>query len=183
MSRQPTLTTERLVLRPFAESDAEDVHAIVSDREIAYNTAHIPHPYPEGMAVEWIRLVTSRWLTGESAVFAATRREDGRLVAATGLEIEPHHRRAELGYWVAREHWNAGYATEAARAVVAFGFAQLGLNRVQAHHYSRNPASGRVLEKIGMSHEGRLRRHILKWGVFEDIDLYGILAEEIAQGR
>jgi ribosomal-protein-alanine N-acetyltransferase len=84
---------------------------------------------------------------------------------------------------VVKEHWNAGYATEAARAVVAFGFAQLGLNRVQAYHYSRNPASGRVLVKIGMSHEGHLRRHILKWGVFEDIDLYGILAEEIAQGR
>jgi len=181
MPEQPTLATERLVLRPFTPDDADDVHEIVSDREIAYNTAHIPHPYPEGMAADWIRLITSRWLTGESAVFAVTLRRGGGLIAAVGLEIEPHHKRGELGYWVAKEHWSAGYATEAARAVVAFGFAQLGLNRVQAHHYSRNPASGRVLQKIGMEHEGRLRKHILKWGVFEDIDLYGILAEDLAR--
>jgi RimJ/RimL family protein N-acetyltransferase len=178
MSAQPTLHTERLVLRPFEAIDAGEVHAIVSDREIAYNTAHIPHPYPDGMAVEWIERTNARWETGESAVFAAALRSDGRIVAAVGLEIEPHHRRAELGYWVARPFWNAGYATEGARAVVEFGFRDLGLNRVQAHHYSRNPASGKVMQKIGMTFEGRLRKHVLKWGVFEDIEIYGILCDE-----
>jgi RimJ/RimL family protein N-acetyltransferase len=111
-------------------------------------------------------------------VFAATQR-DGRVVAAVGLEIDPPHRRAELGYWVARPYWNAGYATEGARAVVEFGVRSLRLNRVAAHHYSRNPASGRVMQKIGMTYEGRLRQHVLKWGVFEDIDMYGILAGEL----
>ena len=179
MPLQPTLNTGRLVLRPFAAGDADAVHEIVSDREIAYTTAHIPHPYPEGMAAEWIDRITSRWATGESAVFAATLRGDGRLVGAIGLEIEPPHRRAELGYWVARPFWNLGYATEGSRAVVELGFRGLGLNRVQAHHYSRNPASGRVLQKVGMRHEGRLRKHVLKWGVFEDIDIYGMLADEM----
>ena len=179
MPAQPTLATERLILRPFAPADAGAVHAIVSDREIAFNTAHIPHPYPEGMAAEWIERVTGRWDTGESAVFAATLRGSGELVAAVGLEIEPHHRRAELGYWVARAHWNLGYATEGSRAVVEFGFRALGLNRVAAHYYSRNPASGRVMQKIGMTFEGRQRKHVLKWGVFEDIELYGILSDEI----
>ena len=68
MTRQPTLETERLLLRPFTPADADAVHEIVSDREIAYNTAHIPHPYPEGMAAEWVDRVTARWATGESAV-------------------------------------------------------------------------------------------------------------------
>ncbi|HEX8906095.1 MAG TPA: GNAT family N-acetyltransferase [Longimicrobiaceae bacterium] len=178
-AEQPTLSTERLVLRPFAAADADAVHEIVSDREIAYNTAHIPHPYPDGMAAEWIERITARWVTGESAVFAVTLRDDGRIIAAIGLEIEPHHRRGELGYWVARPYWNFGYASEGARAVVEFGFRGMGLNRVQAHHYTRNPASGRVLQKIGMTFEGRQRKTVLKWGVFEDIDLYGILSDEL----
>ena len=179
MTRQPTLETERLLLRPFTPADADAVHEIVSDREIAYNTAHIPHPYPEGMAAEWVDRVTARWATGESAVFAATLRGDGRLIAAVGLEIEPPHNRAELGYWVARPFWNSGYCTEAARAVVQFAFDDVSLHRVSAHHYSRNPASGKVMQKIGMRHEGRLRQHVLKWGVFEDIDMYGIINGEL----
>lgn len=179
MPAQPILRTERLILRPFAPPDAGEVHAIVSDREIAYNTAHIPHPYPAGMAAEWIERVTGRWETGESAVFAAAQQSDGCIVAAIGLEIEPPHRRAELGYWVARPYWNSGYATEAARAVVRFGFHVLGLNRVVAHHYCRNGASGRVLQKIGMTFEGRLRQHMLKWGVFEDLDIYGMLSDDV----
>jgi ribosomal-protein-alanine N-acetyltransferase len=177
---QPTLATGRLVLRPFVAGDADEVHAIVSHREVAANTAHIPHPYPEGMALEWIERNRARWATGESAVFAATLAGDGRIVAAVGLEIEPHHRRAELGYWVSPEFWNGGFATEGAREVVRYGFRALGLNRVQAHHYSRNPASGRVMQKIGMTWEGKLRKHIFKWGVFEDIDIYGILSDELA---
>jgi RimJ/RimL family protein N-acetyltransferase len=179
MPEQPTLRTDRLVLRPFSMADAAAVHEIVSDREIAYNTAHIPHPYPEGMAAEWIERTMARWETGENAVFAATTPDGGRLVGAVGLEIEPPHRRAELGYWVARPYWNGGYATEASRAVVEFGFRALGLHRVQAHHYCRNPASGRVMQKLGMTFEGRLRKHVLKWGVFEDIDIYGILSDEL----
>ena len=176
---QPALQTERLILRPFVPGDAAEVHRIVSDREIAANTAHIPHPYPDGMALEWIQRVTARWPTGESAVFAATERGAGRIVCAVGLEIDPPHRRGELGYWVARPYWNCGYASEAAAAVVGFGFRELALNRVAAHHYTRNPASGRVLQKIGMTWEGRMRRHVLKWGVFEDIDFYGVLHSDL----
>jgi len=177
---QPTIQTPRLIMRPFTAKDADEVHRIVSEREIAHNTMHIPHPYPEGMAAEWIDRVVKRWETGESAVFAATERGAGRIVAAVGLEIEPPHRRGELGYWVAKPFWNCGYASEGARRVVEFGFRELGLHRISAHHYSRNPASGRVLQKIGMTWEGRMRQHVLKWSVFEDIDFYGILAGELA---
>ena len=173
-----TLGTERLILRPFVMEDADEVHQIVSDREIAHNTAHIPHPYPEGMAAEWIGRLAARWPTGESAVFAATLRESGRIIAAVGLEVQPPHQRAELGYWVAREYWNLGYASEAATAVLGYGFREMGLHRIAAHHYTRNAASGRVLQKLGMRYEGRMRQHVLKWSVFEDIDFYGILAEE-----
>ncbi|HEX8696854.1 MAG TPA: GNAT family N-acetyltransferase [Longimicrobium sp.] len=177
-SSQPTLTTPRLVLRPFRPEDADRVQEIVSEREIAANTLHIPHPYPDGMAAEWIATHPAKWERGEGAIFAAARREDGRVVGAMGLDVEPPHRRAELGYWVAKPFWNLGYATEGARGVMAFGFHALGLHRIQATHYARNPQSGAVMRKLGMRHEGSLREHIFKWGVFEDIEVYGILRDE-----
>jgi len=78
--------------------------------------------------------------------------------------IEADHRRAELGYWIGVPYWGKGYATEAARSVVNYGFSTLELHRIFASHVPANPASGRVLTKIGMRHEGRLLGHILKWG-------------------
>jgi RimJ/RimL family protein N-acetyltransferase len=69
-------------------------------------------------------------------------------------------------------------ATEAARAVLRYGFEELGLNRVHAHHFAQNAPSGRVLEKIGMVREGCRREHVRKWGRFVDVVLYGVLADE-----
>jgi RimJ/RimL family protein N-acetyltransferase len=86
--------------------------------------------------------------------------------------------RAELGYWVGKSYWNHGYCTEAARAVVRFAFEDLGLRRVFAQRYRRNPASGRVMQKAGMRHEGTLRQHAVKWDVVDDIEVYGVLHEE-----
>ena len=65
--------------------------------------------------------------------------------------------------------------------MVEYGLRIFGLNRIQARHLTRNPASGRVMAKIGMTHEGRLRQAVRKWGVFEDLDLWSILAGELPQ--
>ena len=100
------------------------------------------------------------------------------LVGAVGLELQRDHDRAELGYWIGVPHRNRGYATEAARAVLGYAFETLGLHRVFAFHYSKNAASGRVLQKIGMTHEGRRRAHPLKWGEYLDNEVYGILRDE-----
>src|SRR5690606_40251496 len=82
-----------------------------------------------------------------SIVLAITLREDGTLAGAIGLDVEPLHRRAELGYWVGLDYWGRGYCTEAALALVRHGFETMGLHRILAHHFSRNPASGRVMQK------------------------------------
>ena len=92
-----------------------------------------------------------------------------------GLEISEQDQHAELGYWVGRTYWGQGICTEAAAAVVKFAFEDLALHKVHAHHMTRNPASGRVLQKVGMLQEGVLRSHVRKKGVFEDIAFYGIL--------
>ena len=111
--------------------------------------------------------------------FAVERRDDGALVGAVSLRVEREHARAELGYWIGVPYWNSGYGTEAARATVAYGFRELGVDRIFAYHFSVNPASGRVLPKIGMQHEGRLRGHHRKWGQALDSEVYGILRAEM----
>lgn len=74
--------------------------------------------------------------------------------------------------------WGNGYMTEAAAAVVAYGFAHLNLQRIYAYHYARNPASGRVMQKIGMTYEGCMRQHVWKGSRFEDSMIYSILRQE-----
>ena len=86
--------------------------------------------------------------------------------------------RLELGYWIGYPYWNQGYCTEAAQVVLVYGFSILGLNRIHGRCLKRNPASGRVMEKIGMVQEGCLRAHDKKWEQFEDLVLYGILKSE-----
>ena len=89
-----------------------------------------------------------------------------------------------MGYWVGAPYWGRGYCTEAARAILRYGFEELGLHRIHAQHFARNPASGRVMQKIGMVYEGRQHEHVRKWDRFEDSDLYGILASDwVAQAE
>lgn len=183
MPGQPALTTERLVLRPFTLTDASEVQRLAGAREIAATTAAIPHPYPDGAAEAWIGGHPGRWASGESVAFAVTRAGDGTLLGCVGLEINPGMQRAELGYWIGRPYWNQGYCTEAGTAVVGFAFASLGLRRVFAQHYGRNPASGRVMIKIGLRHDRTLRQHTIKWGEVDDFNVYGVLAEEWPPGR
>jgi [ribosomal protein S5]-alanine N-acetyltransferase len=175
MSRQPAIETDRLLLRPFQMADADDVQRLAGDRAVADTTLNIPHPYEDGLAERWISNHRDWFEHREQAVFAITLRSNGTLIGTIGLRIDPADERAELGYWIGKPYWNQGYCTEAARAILDFGFQQLGLNRIFAHHFARNPASGRVMQKLGMAHEGRLPQHIKKWNAFEDLELYGVL--------
>jgi len=178
MTGQPILVTDRLLLRPFDLADASDVQRLAGDYEVASSDLGIPYPYPDGAAEAWIATLRPGFEKGVHAVYAVTLLGERNLVGAAGLvEVNRRHGRAELDYWVGRPYWGRGYATEAARAVIEYGFFVMGLHRVYAMHFSRNPASGRVMEKCGMVHEGHFREHIRKWGVFEDVDIWGILRE------
>lgn len=173
---QPTLRTARLTLRPFLTADAKEVEALAGDFAVADTTLAIPHPYRGGMAGEWISTLGARYRAGEQAVFAVVRGEaGGSLIGAVGLVMARAHDHAEIGYWIGKPFWGQGYCTEAARAVVEYAFDELGLFRIYAGHFARNPASGRVMEKIGMKREGVARKHVKKWGAYEDLVFYGIL--------
>ena len=176
---QPELTTDRLRLRPFDRTDADAVSTLAGDKEVARNTLNIPHPYDREHAEEWIASHAGQFARRESVTFAITRAADGELLGAVGLILDTENDLAELGYWIGREHWGQGFATEAARAVVRWAFDALELHRIHASHFPRNAASGRVLEKIGMRHEGRLREHVKKWGEYLDLERYGVLRGEV----
>jgi len=97
--------------------------------------------------------------------------------------IKPEHRRAELGYWIALKFWNRGYATEASQRLLDFGFEVLGLHRIEARHFLRNPASGQVMKKLGMQPEGLERDWAIKWDRFETLAVYSILEPEWRAAR
>ena len=172
------LETARLLLRPFALSDASDVQRLAGNRAIADTTLNVPHPYEDGMAEEWISTHQPGFEAGEQAVFAATLKAGGDLIGAVGLTIVSEFDRAEMGYWIGVPYWGHGYCTEAARRILEFGFCDLELNKIHASHLDRNPASGRVMQKIGMSHEGIARQHVKKSDKYEDLVLYGLLRDE-----
>jgi len=178
MIDQPILNTPRLTLRPFAIDDANTVQRLAGDERIASTTLNVPHPYENGLAEEWIRTHQGLWQAGRNAVFAMVDKSSLELVGSLGLRGNFTTRVAELGYWVGYPYWGKGICSEACHQLLAFGFDTLNLHKIVANHMARNPASGRVMQRIGMQREGLLREHALKNGVFEDLVQYGILARE-----
>jgi ribosomal-protein-alanine N-acetyltransferase len=184
MSDQPTLTTDRLTLRPFVPDDAWDVERLAGMRQVADTTLNIPHPYPVGAATAWIESQAPMLEAGTGVTFAIVETKTSQLVGAIGLmHIAREHRRAEVGYWIAPDRWNNGYATEATCRVLDFGFESLGLHRIEARHFERNVASGKVLLKAGMRREGIERDWAIKWDRFESSVVYSILAPEWKKAR
>ncbi len=155
----PRLVTARLMLRAFVPADAAEVQRLAGDPAVAEGTL-LPHPYADGIAESWISGRAAAHDRGEETDFAIERAYDGALIGAIGLAFEPQLACARLGYWLGRPYWGLGYATEAAAAVVAHGFETLGLERIWAPRFRDNAASGRVLEKVGLAHEGSQRRFV-----------------------
>jgi len=180
---EPIIDTERLILRPLTQADAAVVQFLAGDKAIASTTLNIPHPYKQGQAMKWIKDLKGDIADGKSVVFAITENNNGNLLGTVGLLINKEHDRAEMGYWIGKDYWGKGYCTEAAVAVLEYGFEGLGLNRIFANHFKGNNASGRVMQKIGLNYEGSRRGHIKKWGQYKDIESYGLLREEYRRGE
>jgi [ribosomal protein S5]-alanine N-acetyltransferase len=179
VSATPTLHTRRLVLGAFAPADASDLRRLAGAREIADTTVSIPHPYELDHALAWIGHQRRESVRGRATNFAIRLSPGSSLIGCAGLrDIDLEHMQAELGFWIGVDWWGQGYAREAAAAVIQFGFEQLGLNRIYAHHMARNPAAGQVLLHVGMQREGLMRARVKKWGLYEDVVLYAILRED-----
>jgi len=173
---QPVLESPRLSLRPYALADAPEVQRLAGDARVAETTTAIPHPYPDGAAACWIAGHAAAFANGEEVIYAIALRRTGELVGTVSLfDVSHADARAELGYWVAVEHWGQGYCTEAVRVLMRFAQEHLKATRIVARCMARNPASARVMEKAGLRREGLLPKHVCRNGVFEDMLLYGLV--------
>lgn len=175
----PTLVTERLVLRELRLDDAAAVSAGAGDKRVARYLLQVPTPYPVALARRWILSRIEWWKEGRGVTLAIARRTSPHLLVGTvSLRQFARDRRAELGYWLAANAWNFGFATEACRAIVDFGFRELGLARIYAQVLAGNHASVHVLDKLGMVHEGIKRQHVRKGLKLYDVLIFGLLREE-----
>lgn len=171
--RIPILNADRLVLRPFRRDDIPAVVRMLSTPHIAEFTLSFPHPPPPGFARDWIgrhRMWAQRGIHLQWAVAL----HDDTPVGAIGIALRSDPPHGDIGYWIGPAYWNHGYATEATRAVIVYGFDRLHLPRIQASCFVGNDASARVLLKAGMVEEGTIRNHIVKDGVPRDVQMFSI---------
>jgi ribosomal-protein-alanine N-acetyltransferase len=160
-------------LRDWREEDAPALARYADNRQIWSNLRDaFPHPYRPEHAGEFIRRVSA---ASPRTVFAIAT--DSEAIGSIGLMPgqDVHRYTAELGYWLALPYWGRGIVTAAVRAMVEYGFRELGLHRVFAEPYAGNAASARVLEKAGFTLEGRLRASAFKDGKILDQLLYAIV--------
>lgn len=181
MTHAVTIRTVRLLLRAFQVTDAEAVHRLAGARDVAAGT-FLPHPMDRQAAQEWITQRVKDQTAGTGVTFAIALAENGIIIGSIGMELLAEHEQGRLSYWLGHAYWNLGYGTEAVTALLEYGFNVLKLHRIYAPHFHTNPASGRVLQKVGMTHEGRLREHYLRFGQRIDVELYGMLREDFLKG-
>ncbi len=141
---------------------------------MASTTLSIEHPYEDGLAEQWIRSSQIKSAAGDLITFAITLLTDGSFLGSISLHPNDSRKQSEISYWIGKPYWNQGYATEAVAGVLSYAFNNLKFERVYAAHFTRNIASGRVMQKAGMLYEGSQLGPTIKWGVLENLELYGI---------
>jgi RimJ/RimL family protein N-acetyltransferase len=172
------LRSKRLVLRGFVEADIPKLASLLEDPALARPSLWIPYECDELKIAEWVTARQDAQEDGRESTFAVFKKQGSKLVGATGLKLEMTHKRAEIFIWIARPYRSQGYATEAARSLVRYGFEKLGLNRIYGVVASDDPGSGLVLKKLGMRKEGTLRKHVRLGDEWADASVYGILLKE-----
>ncbi|WP_440118966.1 GNAT family N-acetyltransferase [Paenibacillus sp. QZ-Y1] len=175
-----TMTTKRLLLRLFTRADAETVTRLCNDYNIYRSTLTLPYPYTMDCALLWIEHHNENFNADILYEFAICDRETGALYGAIALSNHQRHDNGELSYWVGQPFWRKGYATEAAKAMLDFAFNVKKYHKVYARHFASNPASGQVIQNIGMMKEGVLVDHVKKEDRYEDLIYYGIVKQEVA---
>ena len=169
----PALETERLLLRQIEPDDIDAIFAY-TNHSVFFETMGRPTPFsPED---------TRKWVAGfvdKPGLWCVVLKDENTIIGDCGF-CQLHNRaaRGEISYAIDPARWNNGYATEAAAAVIQFGFETLQLNRIQGMCNLKNTGSERVLQKTGMQYEGTLRHYIHHEGIPLDMKLYAILKDD-----
>lgn len=175
-----SITTSHLILNKFSEADILVLIEYAGNYNVARNTLNIPHPYTEKDAIDWIKNCEETYANQTRYSFAIRLKTTLEFIGGIGLTPDKRFNHAELGYWIAEPFWNKGYATEAAKAIIEFGFKKLHLHKIFATHIAENSASGKVMQHIGMIKEGELIDHTFRDGKYFTLIQYGIVTENNA---
>ena len=156
------LETQRLILRAPQADDIPRLVPLIGDFDISKNLSRVPHPYTERDGHEFVAKVTeTKRALGHDYAFSILRKADEAYIGMCGIHPE---RGWEMGYWIGKPFWGQGFATEAGARLIAFGFEDLGAERLFAEWFHDNPASGRVLEKLGFQPSGETLSNCLARG-------------------
>jgi ribosomal-protein-alanine N-acetyltransferase len=181
LANLPMLETERLLLRKITLDDATNIFEYASDPEVPTFMSWEPHQSIQE-TYDYLERVRQRYRQHHPGPWAIVHRRDAKMIGTGSFSTwERQHNSAEVGYVLNRRYWGQGYMSEAVRAIVAFGFRELGMNRIQARCDVPNVGSARVMEKAGMTFEGVLRQQLFEKGSYRDIKIYSILKSEWEQ--
>ena len=166
------IKTKRFTLRPYKMSDAKEIAPLLNNWNVTKNLSNLPFPYETVHAQEYIRKISTEMKKKDIKNFVLVIVIDGKVSGAVGIHhIEAGHK-AEMGYWLAENHWGQGIMPEVVKEFMALVFPKFKLRRIFARAYAHNKSSMRVMEKVGMQFEGIERKGALKSGKFIDTYVY-----------
>ena len=174
----PKIETERLILRKITKQDVPDMYAYCSDPEV---TRFVKWNQHQSLAETeaFVEFILNNYKKKSLAPWGMEYKKTGKIIGTVDLASwNPTHQSAEIAYCIHQGYWGCGLTTEAAKSVIAFGFSNMDLIRIQARCFVANIGSERVMEKLGMTFEGIIRKGMLVKGKHEDLKLYSILKEE-----
>jgi RimJ/RimL family protein N-acetyltransferase len=174
----PIIETERLILREVEQIDAYDMYEYARLNNVGPTAGWQPHSSPSE-TIATIKLFQSKKKYGQPGVFAVTLKENKKMIGTVELHTYTKDYKAELGYTINPKYWGNGYAYEAAKAVISWGFEKLNLKRIECTTFSTNYQSNRVCEKLGLRYEGmRKKGYLLYDGTTHDLECYAIVDDE-----
>jgi ribosomal-protein-alanine N-acetyltransferase len=176
LSQFSGIETDRLVIRKLEVADIDDVFVFTSDSHVTELTTIFEIAKTKDDVKKYIENIVDNYTKGIPDYWAIVYKENSKVVGIICIDISSRYR-GDIAYAIARDYWSKGIATEAAGAVIDFGFKVLGLKRIDATCDPRNIASVRVLKKCGMRYEGLLKSYSFMHGSFCDRELYAIISE------
>lgn len=176
----PVLETTRLLLRKITREDMDDIFKYGSNEAVAKYVTWETHRSISDTK-RYVEFVLNCYENKKIAPWGIEHKESGKLIGTIDfVSWKPNHHNAEIGYVLSEAYWGRGIVTEAAKEVIAFGFHNMNLTRIQARCLIENIGSQRVMEKVGMSFEGILRKGIFVKGIHRDLKVFSILKEEFS---
>lgn len=171
------LETERLLLRPYTRDDAADVTRLLNDTEMARFLMVIPHPFVEFDARQLVKAAWRRITGGRGFDLLITVKDGGdRPVGSVGVGLHDEGSRGELGFWIGRDYWGRGYASEAARRMIDFATETLGMARLTGTVATDNDASLAVLARLGFVETGRGEKRVPSTGEMREVIFFELRA-------